>query len=280
VGPVFRAEGAAVRDQKDAVAASIASLADLHGIAVLRGGGSVFARHGLVSPRVSPAVAIIVEPTQCARFGGLLRGNGWELTRPTAQRGPLPSPVLSFSAERFGGTVEVFEIIPGFFADPVEVFAAFWESRDVMLTDGVLVPIFDRLTTVILAVHDRLSGVRWSLKSPDHFAFFLAQFQAVLTDVDRARLLDLLEVVGGTGELGELLDGLGLEYGPPAEPTPAYVRWRLAIPKAHESDARLLSLLERPDGARRLEWREPGLVAASARLRGARRRVELRQGLA
>lgn len=264
---------ARIRDGKDSVTVAVAARAEAMGIRLLRGGGTVFARHGLISPRVAPFTAFIVDPARVGELGAALESDGWEPI-PTALLGQLlPPAIRSYERAESEGRLNLHGIIPGFFADPATVFDVMWAHREEVHLRGVPVLILDKPSTVLLAAHNRLGGQNAARAHDAHFDYFLTQFRDVLDEADRAALLVRASEFGGDCEIRPLLVGLGLEPHPPVEPSAGYVRMRLAVDSVTAGDTWLITRLERSAG-RGAPF--PGLFAAARsvlRLVGARSRA-------
>jgi hypothetical protein len=264
---------AGVRDGKDSVTVAVAALATTLGVRVLRGGGTVFARHGLISPRVAPFTAFIVDPDGLPALAAALVAEGWR-PRTAARPGQMLPPAIS-SFERGGseGILNLHGVIPGFFADPAEVFEVMWQHREEVHLQGHPVVILDKPSTVLLAAHDRLGGQRWTRATPGHFDYFLSQFRGALSAADRDALLARARTLGAVCEIRPLIVGLGLDPGPSILPSLEYVGRRLALASPTVGDRWLITKLERPDGQ---AAPFPGMgeaVRSILRLRGARKRA-------
>lgn len=268
---------AARRDGKERVVARVASGAAGHGIRIMRGGGSVFARHGLISPDVAPFVAFIVDPDELARLVSVLRGDGWKL-RPSRSRQLLPPGIVRLRRADFDGTLNLYGVIPGFFADPREAFELLWASRAQMTVGTVDVAVLGRLGTVILAAHDRLEGGRYRReRAGEHSGYFTAQFDALLGPEERLRLRQLIDRLGAEDECRPLLAGLGVAAPDPQPVSTEYVAARLALEVVEPGDAWIVERFERPHGrAARVSFGQA--IAGVRRLFGARRRAAERLG--
>jgi hypothetical protein len=268
------AKRASIRDGKDRVVADVVGLASGLDMRVMRGGGSVFASHGLISPEISPFVALIVDPARIDELTRALTDNGWTWRRESLWR-VLPPTIRSFERADFADTLNLYSVIPGFFSDPQENFERIWSARDEMVSAGRTIPVLGKLPTIMFAAHHRLDGQRWTRATELHFTYFLAQFQNVLFAGERVALQRFARDLGAEDEVRGMLLGLGLELTAPARPHDAYLRDRLGLESVRPGDAWLVTRLERPRG-RRVPF--PGVAAASAalyRLFGARRRLGL-----
>jgi hypothetical protein len=261
-------------DGKDAVIASVAALAAARGIRVLRGGGTVFAKHGLISPRVAPFTAFIVDPKAVNSLTRALTGNGWRVLRDSLDPRLLPSAIVRLARADFDGILQLHGVLPGFFADPAAVFDFMWHGRARMTIAGVEVPVLDRLCTVMLAAHDRLEGrgYRRGVEG-ENFSYFVSQFRAALSADERDTLAWMIGLFGADDELRPLLDGLALPIGARASPSTEYVRARLELEFVTAGDIWIVEHLERPRRRRDHHVPVTQIAPAVVRLLGARRRA-------
>lgn len=267
-----------VSDGKDAVVAAVANLADQHDIRILRGGGAVFALHALISPRIADFSAFVVDPSELGRLVRMLTGTGWRVC-PSSSSWGLPPAIMRLEHEAFTGRLHLYGVIPGFFADPAEVFDFMWANQTNMTVAGIRVPVLGRLCTVLLAAHDRLEGARYREDvEGEHSGYFIAQFQAALDAGERAKVLWQSSLFGGEDELRPLLEGLGLVPGVAVRPSEAYVRARLDLDVVTPADVWLIEHLERPRASRVHGANPFDQLGALVRLAGARRRVARRDG--
>lgn len=265
---------ASIRDGKDRVVAEVVALADERGIRLMRGGGTVFALHGLISPTIARFAAMIVDPRRIDELTAALVGAGWAW-RPESRPRVLPPTIRSLTREGYDGVLNLYGLIPGFFAGPCASFEQLWALREQMVLAGQSVPVLGKLPTVMFAAHDRLGGQHWTRSTEVHFNYFLAQFRGALSSDERVELQALARNLGAEDEVRRMILGLGLELAPPAHPDESYVRSRLGLQRPGRGDAWLVARLERPRG-RRVSF--PGVAAAStalAHLLGARRRLGL-----
>lgn len=257
-------------DGKAGIVARVIASAERADARVLRGGGTVFAFHRLISPRVSPHTAFIVDPARLPSLVASLRDDGW---MPVHQRrsGRLP-PAVTVMQLPGGRQIHLHGVIPGFFVDPAVAFASLWNRRARMTTGEVDADVLDRLGTIVFAMHHRLDGS--ATRRATHSDFFLRQFEHALTDDDRRALAQFVDGLGAGFELQSLAEGLELAVDV-VEPSEEYTRARSVLTEVTAADRWLLDRLE---GAGRMP--PPSLMerlAASARLLGAPRRA--RSGL-
>jgi hypothetical protein len=274
VEPIISGDSGSLRDGKDELIAEVALLASEHGIRVLRGGGTVFAHHGLISPRVSPSTAFIVDPAALGALVGLLEHSGWRVSAVEHPIQLLPPAIVRLRRKGLDGFVHLHGVIPGFFADPEVVFDVMWGSRGSMIVNGVRVSVLDRLCTVILAAHDRLDGRRYRRTfQGDNFAYFVSQFRSALTAEERQLLTEKVGEFGADDELHALLDGLALPVGATVLPSESYVRFRMGLQSVTPGDIWIIEHLERPRVHRKHDTSVLSIAAAVGRLPGARRRI-------
>src|ERR1700712_5315653 len=123
-----KATDALLRESKDLVAIDVIELCrELH-IRAMLGGGPVLLANGLLSPGVSHNAAILVDPASYRHLRASLLEKGWHDSTPRRIR-ILPSARLSLrhAAELAG--LNIYSVIPGFFADPEETFDIIWERH-------------------------------------------------------------------------------------------------------------------------------------------------------
>jgi len=262
-----------ISDGKNQVVSEVADVAGARGIRFMRGGGSVFAHHGLISPKVAHFAALIVDPSRLVELCRTLRDSGWHALPPTRAQ-VLPPTITALERDGFDGILNLYGIIPGFFVGAQEAFEILWQLRDETTPSGSRVPILGKLPTVMFAAHNRLGGQWLSRQREMHFNYFLAQFRGALSTAERAELQSLARSLGAEDEVRRMLIGLDLQLdGPAAIPSDGYVAARLGLDHVTRADVWAISVLERPRG-RRAAF--PGVVAASGallRILGARRRL-------
>jgi hypothetical protein len=283
------ARGAALRASKDRLLSLVSTLAEARDLRALAGGGVVFPLHGLISPRVSRTVAFVVAPVDLAPLVAELGTHGWAIEPSHRFLSPLPTAILRLTHEEWPCALNLHSVIPGFFADPEDVFEQLWTHRTTVELLGTRVPVFDKISTVIFAAHDRLMGDR-SRPSPDsNLEFFIDQFRRALSPRECRELQQRVAAVGGAGELSPLLEGLGLDPGDLVLPSDEYTRWRLGLDRVTMADCCLLGVFELPAKQRwsvirhKVRWTLPGVLRASraavvsfARLRRAPQRLASR----
>lgn len=262
------ARGAALRAIKDRLIVHLCGRLAEHELRALVAGGIVFPAHGLISPRLSRSVSLIIAPTDLAPFIGTLEATGWVVDHGHRFLAPLPSAVTHLSHDEWETGINLHSIIPGFFVDPEMTFEVLWENRSVIEIGGVAVSALDKLSTVIFAAHDRLAGDRTRPNLDSNLEYFLKQFRRALSARECRNLEDRVRMVGGGQELRSLLEGLGLDPGPIVLPSDEYTMARLHLARATMADCCLLGVLELPANRRwavirhKVKWTPAGVAKA------------------
>jgi hypothetical protein len=281
------ARGAALRAIKDRLIVQLRSRLEEHDLRALVGGGIVFPTHGLISPRLSRSVALILAPADLAPLVEVLKAEGWVVEHGHRFLSPLPSAITRLSHADWEVVINLHSVIPGFFVDPEVTFEVLWENRSMIEIGGVAVAAFDKLATVIFAAHDRLAGDRTRPNPDSNLEYFLKQFRRALSVRECRELEKRVQLVGGGQELRSLLEGLGLDPGPIVLPSDEYTMARLHLERATMADCCLLGIFELPADKRwavirhKVVWTPGGVSRASraalvsfVRLRTAPQRLE------
>lgn len=260
------ADVARVRIDKARVLAAVAGLAAEHGIRVLTAGGPVFASQGLISPRLSRSASVIVDIASLGEFTSLLFRAGWTLSPPVRRVAILPSVLLALENSEWAVNLNIYTAFPGFYVDPKRAFAILWARREVLTLNGTRVMILDRLSTVIMAVHDRLGPQPWSAAAQSSERYHIDQFRQALRPKERTELHELVRALHAVEPMRPLLNALGIDAGPITLPNEVYARWRLAVPFASPATRTLLALVECPPPRRlqqslRVLQQSPGTLA-------------------
>ncbi|MCU1534569.1 MAG: hypothetical protein JWR53_1050 [Glaciihabitans sp.] len=237
------ASGYQLREDKDTIALLVTERCVALRIRALIGGGPVFLRNRLITPAVSPLVSLIVDPASAPHLIRALRGAGWHEKRAPRFR-VLPTMSTIFTHDDCIAALRIFTVIPGFFADPEEVFDRLWERSQPVNIRGQNVPGLDRIATAIFATHDRLDGRRQ--RNGTQFHFFANQFKALLSQTEREDLGALVQAMGASEEMRPLLDELDIQPGPLVLPSEGYARMRLAVDSVTLQTRWALALLELP----------------------------------
>jgi hypothetical protein len=262
-------------DGKDEIAALTASVAEELGIRALRGGGAVFAHHGLISPRVSRTLRVVVDPLRVRKLGEGLVARG--LTVHASSRSMfLPPAVVQFGMSGSDARVALHGVIPGFHQDPGYAFEQVWAEHDILTLHSVPVPVLGRLSTIVFSMHHRLGGQRKHASLPGNRDFFSRQFSDVLSENERDELVHLVQRLGAQGELRELVALLGRDAGPPTPIPPAYAAARLALAAPTQADIALLARLETGTPLAAAPVTALALAGAWVRMRRASARVAAR----
>ncbi|MCU1549979.1 MAG: hypothetical protein JWR36_539 [Glaciihabitans sp.] len=235
---------ALLREQKDQMAIVVMHVCRERRIRALAGGGSVLTAQGLISPNVSRTLSLVVDPASNRHLVTALREAGWRRERGSRRFSILPPVKQAFVNDAWIAALNVFSVIPGFFADPEETFDLLWERRREVPVRGETIPGLDRLASAVLASHNSLDGR--GPHAASHSEFFAEQFRQVLSDAERSELAELVRRVGGGGEMSSFLESLGVEPVPFTLPSQAYVSWRLKIDSATDQIRRAVALLELP----------------------------------
>lgn len=240
--------------------------ADETGSRLLLTGFLVFPANGLGDPPLRPALNAVIDHDACTPLLAALGAEGW---RPTRVRGRslLPPAAAAIEEPVSGAQVNLFPVIPGFFADPRVVFEDAWRRRHRMLVFGREAAITDRVLTMMLAVHDS-AGPRANAPRPEsETRALLDRFHSVITNDELELLAASVHRYRAEGVMRRLFGGLGLPIPPSRMPTRRYATARLFVDHVGLAGRLLLLSLESSPGY-------PGEVAAdvvAARRRLARR---------
>ncbi|WP_349898915.1 hypothetical protein [Parafrigoribacterium soli] len=259
---------ARIRVDKTRVLALVAKLAAERGIRVLAVGGPVFAAQGLISPRLSRSASVIVDIATFDDFMTAVLESGWRLSPLVRRPAMLPSVVLVLQHPDHVVKLDVYTAFPGFYIEPKRAFAILWSRRQVLTLHGTKVQILDRLSMVIMAVHDRLGPQSWSAKEHSYDRYLIEQFRLALKPQERKELLALVQALAAVEPMRPLLGALGLDAGEITLPNEVYARWRLSVPSASPAVRTLLALVECPPQRRlaqslRVIRQSPGTVASA-----------------
>jgi hypothetical protein len=283
-----KATETALRESKDRVAiAALALCKELH-IRAMVGGGPVLTTHGLMSPFVSQNASLVVDPASIRDLHTALREQGWRDVSVRRGLQILPSARLTLTrSDEISGLI-LYSVIPGFFADPEVTFDLIWERHKQIPLRGTTVRALGRIASAILASHDGLDGRASRQRS--NFDYFVQQFRRLLSDKERAVVVDIIRQVGGCGEMSALLLALGVEPCPFTLPSIQYAQWRLQVTEVSDQTRRALALLELAPHGRKMMFRSRsdwpasfgdmvrmfgGLPQTFAAIFGARRRWRL-----
>jgi hypothetical protein len=237
---------ATLRAHKVQVTAVVSRLAVEHRIRVLAAGGVVFASLGLVSPRVARAVIVIVEPIQLLHLVLALEGTGWRRTSSGSTSPCLPPVYTTLVHSDWACTIDIYDVFPAFYTAPATVFDVLWERRQQILISGHWAQAVDRTTTVLLAAHDRLGPLARNPRALPNTAHILDLYRHLLTEGERADLLELIALVDGWEPLRGFLDAAGITGPPMTLPSVDYTRARLYLDRVDDSTILALAMLEAP----------------------------------
>lgn len=222
--PPYAIEG----DPRHEAFRAVLAEADRLAVPVLMGGGVVYVQHGLISPRVSKALSLIVDPVGLEALLVSLGAAGWVPARSTS-RSVIPVAVVSLWHLESNAYLDLYPIIPGFLRHPVSVFETMWRHRVLMRAFGRDVWAVDRLTMMMLAVHSRLGPRSGGSRPEEYRTFFFQQFTVVMTKEEKTRLPPFTRAVGGEGVMRPFFDELGIPSPPARVASLAYARARLGV---------------------------------------------------
>jgi hypothetical protein len=244
-----KARDALIRESKDLIAINVIELCqDLH-IRAMLGGGPVLTANGLLTPHVSKSAAILVDPASFRHLRAALFEAGWRDARPLRRVRILPPARLMLSHPNEMAGLNIYPVIPGFFADPEATFDLIWERHKEVPLRGHTVRALGRINSAILASHDGLDGK--STRARSNFDYFVDQFSRLLDARERVVVVDVIRKMGGCAEMNKLILALGEQPCEFSLPSIAYAQWRLQIAEPTDQMRRALALLELgPDGRR------------------------------
>lgn len=246
-----KARDALIRESKDLIAINVIELCrELH-IRAMLGGGPVLNANGLLTPHISTSAAILVDPASFRHLRAALFEAGWRNSRPLRRFRILPSARLMLRHPEELAGLNIYPVIPGFFADPEETFDLIWERHKVVPLRGHTVRALGRINSAILASHDGLDGRSTRVRS--NFEYFVEQFSRLLDDRERKITVDMVRKMGGCAEMNRLILALGEQPCDFSLPSIGYSQWRLQIAEPTDQMRRALALLELgPDGRKLL----------------------------
>lgn len=239
-------DAARVRVHKTRVLAATSTLAAESFIRVLAVGGPIFAAHGLISPRLSRSAALIVDPASFGDFVAVLMQAGWTISRPDRHFAILPSALLVLQHESWVVSLHLYAVIPGFYIGPKRAFAILWARRQLLPLHETAVVMVDRLSMIMMAVHDRLGFQPWKANEQEYDKYLIEQFRAALNSSERNELLELVSSLGAIEPMRPLLDALEIAPEEAVLPTENYTRWRLNISSASTATILALAFAECP----------------------------------
>jgi hypothetical protein len=245
-----KARDALIRESKDLIAIGVIGLCkELH-IRAMLGGGPVLNANGLLTPHVSKSAAILVDPSSFRHLRRSLLDNGWRESRSLRRIRILPAArLMLWHPDELAG-LNIYPVIPGFFADPEETFDIIWERRKEVPLRGHTVRALGRVTSAILASHDGLDGR--STRTRSNFDYFVDQFSKLLDARERLVAVDLIRRLGGCAEMNRLIVALGEQPCEFSLPSIGYAQWRLQIAEPSAQMRRTLALLELGSDGRKL----------------------------
>ena len=271
--PAYAHEG----DPRAAEFRGVFDRADEVGARTLMGGGVAYVQLGLISPRQSTALSLIVDPERVDVLLAALGRSGWR--RAADAIDPImPPAVIPLEHGATLARLDLYPIIPGFLHHPSSVFAHLWSIAAPIRAFGREVMAFDRLSMMMMAVHSRLGPRSGGPVFDEYTDFFFQQFAVVITDDERRRLPLLVRSVGGQAIMRPFLDRLGLPSGLARVPSVAYTEARFGMAGLGTAARVLIGVWDAPIGQRRRvardarrasRWVGANLVWAAPRLRRA-----------
>jgi len=241
---------ARLRGDKLRVAGLVWQLCQGHRIRALAAGGPIFAQLGLVSPRVSPTAIVIVEPIHQLHLVLALEGAGWALASPGVTRGFLPPVFVRLVHPALVCPIDIYDIFPGFYAPPAEVFEQLWTRRVVLPIGGIEVPALDRVSTLLVAGHDQLGALARDRRAASHIDYFVTMFRTSLTPSEQDAVVALVDTVDGHEPLRPFLTAIGRATREITLPSEVYCQVRLLVDRVSDPIIFAVALFESPPGHR------------------------------
>ena len=242
---------ARLRSDKLRATVVVAQLARAHSIRTLAAGGPMFAQLGLVSPRVSPTSIVFVEPIHQLHLVLALEGVGWSRITPRYTRGLLPPVFTRVVHPDLACPLDIYDVLPGFYVAPVQVFELFWSRRVVLQISGTVVPALDRVSTVLVAGHDQLGALARDYRAESQIDYFVSMFRNSLTPAEQAAFVQLVTEVRGIEPLRPFLTSIGVPVGEITLPSVVYCQVRLVLKRVSDPLIFAVSLFEAPPGRRK-----------------------------
>ena len=229
---------------------AVVDVADAVEARVLMAGGVAYVQLGLISPRVSRALSLIVDPASVDALLGALGRAGW--VRAVGAPDPLmPAAVIPLQQGDSAARLDLYPLIPGFVHHPSSVFERLWECGGPIRAFGRDVMAVDRLSMMMLAVHSRLGPRSGGPVLDEYTDFFFQQFAVVMTARERQRLPLLVRAVGGEAVMRPFLERLGLPSGQARLPSAAYTEARFGLAGLGTAARVLMGVWDAPVGQRR-----------------------------
>ena len=211
----------------------------------------MFAQLGLVSPRVSPTAVVFVEPIHQLHLVLALEGVGWSRISPGHTRGLLPPVFTRVAHPDLVCPLDIYDVLPGFYAAPVQVFELLWSRRVVLQIGGSVVPALDRVSTVLVAGHDQLGSLARDRHAESQIDYFVSMFRNSLTPAEQAALVQLVTDVRGIEPLRPFLTRIGVPVGEITLPSEVYCQVRLVLERVSDPLIFAVSLFEARPGRRK-----------------------------
>ncbi|MEJ1230542.1 MAG: hypothetical protein WDM88_07865 [Galbitalea sp.] len=203
---------------------------------------------------MSRSAAILVDPASFLHLREALLQRGWH-GLPSRRLRILPAARLTLAHDDEIAHLNIYAVIPGFFADPEETFDLIWERHKEVPLRGHIVRALGRINSAILASHDGLDGR--ASRARNNFDYFVEQFSRVLDAREREVTVRLIREMGGCAEMNRLIVALGAEPCEFTLPSVAYVQWRLRVTEVDDRLRRALAFLELGSDGRRMMAASP-----------------------
>lgn len=194
------------------------------GIRALAIKGPVPAAHGLIPPRQSVDVDVVVPPDDHPRLKARLQALGWVPVEQVWTSSVLPSHSTTLRHPRWPCEIDLHDRFPGMLTDPESAFDALWRERRTVVVAGRAVrAVGPAGAALVAALH--------SLRAPDvgRSAYELDQLvQSVGAGrVSTAALLELVQATGAVRTAAPLLTRLSLPVPDDGPDSPELAAWEL-----------------------------------------------------
>lgn len=249
-GSSSASDQARLRSDKVRVAVLVELISREHNIRTLAAGGPIFAQLGLISPRVSPTAAVIVDPVHQVHLLLALEGAGWSRVKLPHSGGLLPPIFTRMAHANLVCPLDIYDIFPGFYAPPAEVFERLWSRRATLTLGRTAVSSLDRVSTVLIAGHNQLGALPRNQRSVSNIDYFVSMFRTSLSAREQDAFVRLVSEVNGVEPLRPFLMAIGVPVGEITLPSVIYCQARLGVKHVSDSLIFAVSLFEAPPGRR------------------------------
>jgi hypothetical protein len=249
-GSSSASDQARLRGDKVRVAALVELISREHGIRSLAAGGPIFAQLGLISPRVSPTAAVIVDPAHQLPLVLALEGAGWSRVALSHTGGLLPPVFTRVVHPRLVCPLDIYDIFPGFYAPPADAFERLWSRRATLSLGRTAVSSLDRVGTMLVAGHDQLGSLARNQRSVSNIDYFVSMFRTSLSPREQEGFVRLVSEVKGVEPMRPFLTAIGVPVGETTLPSAVYCQARLGLGQVSDSLIFAVSLFEAPPGRR------------------------------